>query len=132
MVFIIQFKNNIYIYIIYIMSGKTAKQISSAMKKRSTTLKNLDKIYRETRDLGERIETIRINWIDCMDTNVHPFELQLPKKELKKKEAPCKKMRSDMEKLSKKQKKLYDKAEGLERIAGDIEVEFGIPANASY
>jgi chromosome segregation ATPase len=112
--------------------AKTSKQLTAAKRKRSTTLKKLDKNYKEIRELSDKLESLRINWVNCMDKNVNPFELKVSKKELNKLETPCKKIRNEMNKITKKQKKLNVKSEELETIAGNIEIEFNIPANASY
>ena len=110
----------------------TAKQIAAAKKKRSTTLKNLNNIYKESNDISDKIETLRKGWVECMETKVWPFELTVSKRELKKLEEPCKKIRNEMTRLTKKEAKLLEKSNKLEESAAVIEEKYNIPANEPY
>jgi chromosome segregation ATPase len=110
---------------------KTPKQLTAAKKRRSTTLKKLDKIYKKSLSLSDNLEKIRLNWVECVE-KVYPLELRVTKKEYKKAEAPCNKMQKQMRKIEKEKQKLSDKANTLEESVGQIEAMYNIPMNEPY
>jgi hypothetical protein len=111
------------------MAGITKKQLVAAKKRRGTTLRKLDKLYKESEKLEDYKDKIRVKWNICI---MKIKKLNVTKKEFVKMEKPCKTMQKEMKKIDTKVKNLSKKIEGLEKKADDIEEKFGIPADKSY
>ena len=106
----------------------TAKQLDSAKKRRSTTIKKLNDIADESRDLSHKMEKLRIEWFDCMDK----IDVKSTKAELKKAEKPCKKIEKEIDKLKRKKNVLFEKGLKLEDKIIDIEEKYDISEDASF
>jgi chromosome segregation ATPase len=107
----------------------TTKQLNAVKKRRSTTLKKLDKLYEQAKDLEKKEESAREKWVECT-SKISNMEWDAAK--YKKLEAPCRKIMRSMNKLKKDTKKVYDRASKWETKVGELESKYGISANASY
>ena len=112
-------------------SPKSKKQITAAKKRRSSTLKKLDKLSKKIDALDNDAEKERQEWIKCFD-KIKGLELSVTKKQWTKMKKPCEQQRKKFIKMEKTVSQLNKKAIALEDIAGDIEDTYGIPENASY
>ena len=112
-------------------SPKTAKQITAAKRRRSSTLKKLDKLSKKIIALDNDAEKERQEWKECISKIGH-LELSVTKKQWAKMKKPCEQKRKKFTKMEKTVSQLNAKAVKLENIAGDIEDMYGIPEKAPY
>ena len=112
-------------------SPKTVKQITAAKKRRSSTLKKLDKLYKKSNGLRDEKEKCDKQWSECLG-KINHLELTVTKKKWNQMQKPCNVIYKNNKKLEKQISQLAKKSDALERIAGDIEEMYGIPENASY
>jgi len=109
----------------------TDKELKSIKKKRSTTLKKLDKMYEKNNKINDQLELERKKWMECME-KISDKELRVTKKEWKALEKPCKKLMKNMTKKHKESAKILEKTKILEKEVGDIETKYNISMSASY
>lgn len=112
-------------------SQKTSKQITAAKKRRSSTLKKLDKLSKKIDALDNEAEKERQEWRECIH-KIYDLELSVTKKEWAKMKKPCEQKRKKFTRMEKTVSQLNNKAIVLEEIAGDIEEMYGIPEKAPY
>jgi hypothetical protein len=115
------------------MSSKsfTTKQYNAAKKRRSTTMKKLDKIYASADKFIEEAEEFRRKWMACTE-KIYDTPTKHTRKVVKKKESDCNKLLKQLKQKEKKKDELYKKAEELEEIVDEIHVKYHIAENEPY